>query len=278
MKSKVRLLNFVVSFTLILLTIGAMLVVLGIFNEGLHWDIFGPKLQAVLYGVFGSCMALAGFGVAMTAIIAIQESVKDFKRFVQSRTNQEEIRDAGRPAYLARMLAVVVIMGLLVGICALINHVVLVQRSNVFKRLTREQVANFDRKLSAHIETFAVPPTNNLPRDLHDLLKSLDHLEFVAGTTLYLPDPAESTVLWSFNVTPEAYTNTMGFARFYVARDYEKAMQRAFAGSPTELGRINSGNEFIWYATLPGGDKKPRAVMRIVGDGRQNFREYRLGQ
>src|SRR5438046_1024829 len=103
MKSKVRLLNFVVSFTLILLTVGAILVVLGIFNEGLKGNIFGPRLQAVLYGVFGSCMALAAFGVAMTVIIAIQESVKDFKRFVQSRTNQEEIRDATKPAYLVRM-------------------------------------------------------------------------------------------------------------------------------------------------------------------------------
>jgi hypothetical protein len=80
MKTRVRLLNFVVSFTLILLGAGAMLVVLGIFNEGLHWDIFSPRLEAVLYGVFGSCMALAGFGMAMTLIIAIQESVKDFKR------------------------------------------------------------------------------------------------------------------------------------------------------------------------------------------------------
>ena len=96
MKSKVRLLSLVVSFTLILLTIGAALVVLGIFNEALKWDIFGPKLEAVLYGVFGSCMALAGFGVAMTIIIAMQESVRDFKKFVQARTNQEETPDAPR--------------------------------------------------------------------------------------------------------------------------------------------------------------------------------------
>ena len=66
MKSKVRLLNLIVSFTLILLTIGATLVVLGIFNQALRWDIFGPRLEALLYGVFGSCMALAGFGVVMT--------------------------------------------------------------------------------------------------------------------------------------------------------------------------------------------------------------------
>ena len=62
MKSKVRLMSLVVSFTLILLAIGATLVVLGLFNEALHWDIFGPRLEAFLYGLFGSCMALAAFG------------------------------------------------------------------------------------------------------------------------------------------------------------------------------------------------------------------------
>ncbi len=36
------------SVTLILLAIGAVLVVLGIFNEALNWDIFGPRLEAFL--------------------------------------------------------------------------------------------------------------------------------------------------------------------------------------------------------------------------------------
>ena len=71
MKSKIRLMSLVVSFTLILLTVGAMLVVLGIFNAALSWDIFGPRLEALLYGVFGSCMALAAFCGAMlvTALV-----------------------------------------------------------------------------------------------------------------------------------------------------------------------------------------------------------------
>jgi len=278
MKSKVRLLNLIVSFTLILLTIGAMLVVLGIFNQALKWDIFGPKLEALLYGVFGSCMALAGFGVVMTGIVAVQESVKDFKKFVQSRTNQEEILDAPHRAYAARMLTAVLVMGVFVGVCALTNHVVLTKRCSVFKKLGSEQVANFEKKIMASVETFTTPPQNNVPRDLYDVIKTLDRLDFVSRTTLYVPDRIEPAAMWGFTSWRESYSNADGFARFYVAKDFEKAMRKALDGNQADLQKINERSEFIWYKLLKGSDNQPKAVVRIDGDSRQSFREYRLGE
>jgi hypothetical protein len=277
MKSKVRLLNFVVSFTLILLTVSAILVVLGIFNEWLRWDIFGPKLEAFFYGVFGSCMALAGFGVAMTVIIAVQEAVKDFKRFVQVRTNQEEVRDAARHAYLMRMLCVVLVMALLVGICAAVNQVVLTRRCKVFKRLTGEQVTNFQNRIVANVGLLSTPPTNNVSHDFYDLLKTMDNLDFIDRTTVYVPDAMETSVLWSFAICGNSYTNAGGFGRLYVAKDFEKAIQKAFKGNATDLEQINSRNEFVWYALLSDADKQPRAVLKIVGNSRQSFRDYSLG-
>ncbi len=278
MKSKVRLLSLVVSFTLILLTIGAVLVVLGIFNQALRWDIFGPTLEAFLYGVFGSCMALAGFGVAMTVIIALQESVRDFKKFVNARTQQEESADAPRRTYAARMLAVVGLMASLVALCALIDHVVLVQRCKVFKRLAAEQVGNFQDKIIGVVDAFPAPPQNNVPRDLFDVVKTLDNLDFVTVTTLYIPDADEQTAMWGFTAWRDVYTNVDGFARFYVAKDFEKAMRRAVDGNPADLAAINGRNEFTWYRLLAGRDGKPAAVVRIDGDSRQSFREYRLGK
>lgn len=278
MKSKVRLLSLVVSFTLILLTIGAVLVVLGIFNEALKWDIFGPKLEALLYGVFGSCMALAGFGVAMAIIIAMQESVRDFKKFVQARTNQEDLPEAPKRIYAARMLAVVVVMAALVGFCASVNHIVLSQRCKVFKRLAGEQLANFQKRISGIVDGFTVPPQNNVPRDLYDVIKTLDNLDFIERTTLYIPDPTEGTAMWGFTAWRDCYTNADGFARFYIAKDFEKAMRQAMNGTPMELDQINSRNEFTWYQVIAGSDNKPRAVVRIDGDNRQSFREYKLGK
>lgn len=277
MKSKVRLLSLVVSFTLILLTIGAVLVVLGIFNEALNWDIFGPKLEAVLYGVFGSCMALAAFGVAMAVIISMQESVRDFKKFVQSRTNQEEVPDAPKRIYAARMLGLVAGMALLVALCALINHVVLSQRCRVFKRLAAEHVANFQPKLIGLVGAFPAPPQNNVPRDLYAVVRTLDNLDFIQRTTLYIPDPAEPAAMWGYTAWRD-YTNSDGFARFFIAKDFEKAMRRAVDGSPSDLDQINSRNEFIWYGLLSAENGKAAAVVRIDGNSRHSFREYKLGQ
>jgi len=277
MKSKVRLLSLVVSFTLVLLTIGAALVVLGIFNEALKWDIFGPKLEAVLYGVFGSCMALAGFGVAMTIIIAMQESVRDFKKFVQARMNQEETPDAPRRTYAIRMVAVVAIMAILIALCALINHVVLRQRCNVFKRLAGEQISNFQNKIAGIVSTFPAPPQSHVPRDLYDVVKTIDNLDFITRTTLYIPDPTEEAAMWGFTAWRD-YTNADGFARFYVAKDFEKAMRKAVDGNPEDLNQINTRNEFIWYKVLTNASGKPKGVVRIDGNSRQSFREYSLGK
>jgi len=278
MKSKVRLMNLVVSITLILLTAGAVLVVLGIFNAALRWDIFGPKLEALLYGVFGSCMALASFGVAMSVIIAMQESVRDFKKFVQARTNQESVPDAPKRTYAARMLLMAGAIAVLVGICAAANHVILNQRCRVFKRLADEQVANFQERITGIVETFAAPPQNNVPHDLYDVVKTLDNLGFVTRTTLYIPDPKEGAAMWGFTAWRECYTNSDGFARFYVAKDFERAMRKAVDGKTSALDQLNAGNEFTWYKLLAGADGKARAVVRIDGNSCQSFREYMLGQ
>lgn len=278
MKSKVRLMNLVVSFTLILLAIGATLVVLGLFNEALHWDIFGPRLEAFLYGLFGSCMALAAFGTAMTVIIALQESVRDFKQFVRARTNQEVVPDAPKRTYAARMAAVVALLALLVALCAGINHVVLTKRCQTFKRLAEEQVGNFQAKIAEIVGALPAPPQDNVPRDLYDVLRTVDNLEFVQTATLYVPDSSEAAAMWGYTAWRNVYSNEDGFARFYVAKDFEKAMRQALDGKPADLDQINARNEFIWYKPLAGSDGRPNAVIRIDGDSRHSFREYRLGQ
>lgn len=278
MKTKVRLLSLVVSFTLTLLTVSATLVVLGIFNDLLDWDIFGPRLEALLTGVFGACMALAGFGVVMASIIAMQETVRDFKKFVSARTREDDIPEAPRKAYAARMFAVVVVMAGLVALCALINRAVLAGRCTVFKRLAAEQVNPFEPAIARVVETFPAPPRDNVPRDLYDLIRSLDDLDFIHTTTLYLADPNEPRAMWGYTAWRKCYTNSDGFARFYVAKDFEKAMRKAMDGDPADLDGINRRDEFIWYKVLPRGGGEPLAVIRIDGHKNMSFREYRLGQ
>ncbi len=72
---RIKLLSLTVAITISLLLIGAVLVVLGIFNSFLNWDIAGPQLEKILYGIFSTSLALGAFGVAITIVLGIQEIV-----------------------------------------------------------------------------------------------------------------------------------------------------------------------------------------------------------
>ena len=169
-------------------------------------------------------------------------------------------------------------MALLVALCHGINHVVLAKRCGVFKRLAAEQVGNFQARIAGIVGAFAAPPQDNVPRDLYDVIRTVDDLEFVVTATLYLPDPAEATAMWGYTAWRNAYSNCDGFARFYVAKDFEKAMRRAVDGKAAALDGINARNEFSWYQPLTGADGRPLAVLRIDGNPRYSFRDYRLGK
>src|SRR5262249_32603250 len=82
-RDRIRLLSLVVTATVLLLAGSAVLAVLGIFNGSLHWDIFSPEVEKVLYGLFGSCVALAAFGVATSFVLGIQEVVLAFRRLAE---------------------------------------------------------------------------------------------------------------------------------------------------------------------------------------------------
>ena len=84
--------------------------------------------------------------------------------------------------------------------------------------------------------------------------------------------------MWGFTAWRNVYTNADGFARFYVAKDFEKAMRKAVDGNTDDLEQINKRNDFIWYRLLGASDGAARAVIRIDGNSRQSFREYRLGK
>lgn len=278
MKKRIRLLSLSVHATALLLAIAATLMVLGIFNESLDWDLFGPQVEAMLYGVFGASIALAATGTALSTVLGIQEIATAF-RSLQARSETGEgtaAPEATKWTYAKYMAAVLVAFAVLVGGLALANGKVQAHRAVTFKRLATEQIENFEGKLSARVAGLEGPPRSAVDSELHDLIRTLDGLSFVQRATLYVPDPDDAAAMWGYTAWRE-YQKEDGFARFFVAKDFEKAMAAALKGDGGELERINGRPEFTTYRVLRGGDGAPIGILRIDGNPRENFREYRLG-
>lgn len=278
MKRRIRMLTLVVHATALLVALAAALVVVGIFNESLDWDLFGPKLEAILVGIFGGSIALAAAGVALTVVLGIQEIVRAF-RALPKATGADEADaapEATRWGYVRVMAGILAGFAVLVGALALANGRVLAHRTATFKKIAAEQVGNFEPKLAARVAALGAPPRSAVDKELYDLIRTLDGLSFVQRGTLYVPDPEDPAALWGYTAWRD-YKTDDGFARFFVAKDFEKAMAAALRGESAELDRLNAEKNFTLYRALRDGDGKPVGVLRIDGNSRENFREYRLG-
>lgn len=278
MKRRIRMLTLVVHATALLVALAAALVVVGIFNESLDWDLFGPKLEAILYGVFGGSIALAAAGVALTVVLGIQEIVRAFRALPTA--NGAEAADAAPEAtrwgYARAMAKILVGFALLIGALGWINAQVQAHRTVTFKKIAVQQVGYFEPKLAARVAALGAPPRNAVDREIYDLIRTLDGLSFVQRSTLYVPDPEDPAAMWGYTAWRD-YRTEDGFARFFVAKDFEKAMAAALRGESAELERLNAGNDFTLYRVLRGADGKPVGVLRLDGNPRENFREYGLG-
>lgn len=277
MKERIKQLTLSVQATVILLLTAATLIVVGIFNATLKWDIFGPKVEAVLYGVFFSSIALSVIGVAMTIVLGIREVVHSFQLMEKSSSgSKEDIREVSKRTYTWHLLWSLVVLLAVIIMFGGANYFIQGHRSKVFKRIATEQIKQFDSKLVQIVSPLLVPPRNNVPRDLHNIIKSINNLTYINKTTLYLPDPVDNSAMWGYTAWRE-YREEDGFAKFFVAKEFEKAMVEALHGSDARMREINSRRDFIWYYLIKDQQGKPIAVLRLDGNPKENFREYVLG-
>lgn len=237
-----------------------------------------PKVEALLYGIFGSSIALACVGVAMTVVLGTQEIVKAFRSLQQQRATQvaETTVEASKSTYAKYLLYAVLILAMLVTLLALVNLSVQRHRSGVFRRLASEHMTHFQPILSELVIPLSAPPRDHISQDLYDLIKTLDNLSFVDKTTLFLPDPEDVSAMWGYSARRQ-YEKEDGFARFFVAKEFEKAMAKGIAGNEEELIGLNEKTGFTWYSLVKDEEAKPIAVIRIDGNSRENFREYLFG-
>jgi hypothetical protein len=279
MKSQIKPLSLAVGVTVTLLTVGAFLVVLGIFDEYLDWDIFSPRTEQILRGLFGSSVALGAFGAIISVVLGIHEVVKSLRRLLGNAHPgaPEAAPEASRRTYLALFAGVLVLLVLTIATLAFANRRVEAHRLEVFKLIAQDQMDQLGPRLAREIGSLPRVCESCVTPTLLDLFRTLDGLPFCQSATLFLADPDDDTVLWRLpeGAPPFDRANTsFTFERFFIARDDDRAVKLALQGDTSWIDQKNSGPGFVWYHVVQGGPGKPRAVLLIVGNQSQSFREY----
>jgi phosphatidylglycerophosphate synthase len=260
---------------MVLLAIGAVLVVLGMFDSFLNWDIFGRKVEAILTAIFASSVALAVFGVAMTIVLGTQDIVVSFRRLQEQKNGGKTESEASGFQYYKIMVVAVIIIAVLIVILAGANWKITAHRSRVFKEIVNEQMVKFGPKIADKLDLLSVPKDTDALQEVDDLLKTLKLLSFINCVELYIPDKSEASMLWSYS--PAWGNEIADFKHIFVARKKETAIYEAMNGNNSKLETYNKDNPFKWLHIVRGKSGPPVGVLGICANESENFREYKLG-
>jgi hypothetical protein len=281
MRGQVKLLSLTVWITVWLLGIAAMLVVLGVFNQQLRWDIFSPQVEAALYGIFFSAVLLSVFGVAIAFVLGLKRIV-DAVEALERRGKIDATLPVSqtRPlTYAGYMLGLFSAFAALIGVLGFVDYRVQVHRSEVFKRIATEQLQRLDQRLVQPLSQVRGTPINakTHPKSLRYVMNALRELPFVQDATLYIADPKDIGVLWRYsgNYFGDPKSEPV-FQRFLVVKQFEAAIQQSLQGQPQALATLNQQSNLTWYHMVKAQNGTPLAVLKIVGNPNENLREYRL--
>lgn len=279
MKAQVKMLSLTVWITIGLLLTGALLVVLGIFNQQLKWDIFSPQLESILYGIFFSCITLGLFGIAITFVLGIKQIVEAVESL-----RRKSIEPTFIPVKRRRLAYAGYMMGLFTAFAGLIfalervDQQIQVRRSQVFKQIAAIQVERFGDRLTRPLVQQPITTLNTVPSALPTLMATLNDLSSFENTVLYVADPQDDTALWSYEVYQTDSKGKPIFRRFLIAKDEEIAIQMALQGNLSALEDRNQETNFTWYYPIMTDRNRPLAILKVVGNPGENFRDLNPGR
>lgn len=277
MRSRFKLLSLTVGATAVLLAAGGFLVMLGIFDNYLGWDIFSPETEKLLYGVFGSCVALGLFGAAISVVLGIQEIVKALRKMVETARPEvaEPAREIPRRHYLFVLAGVLVLLVATIGVLNLVNRRVEAHRLEVFKLLARDQMEQLGPSMAKVFEQIPRPCEECAPQSLAELQQTLQGLSFCRTATFFMADPADSGVLWRYGAEEySSCTEVPGFERIFIASDLDRAVSQALKGDTAWIDQMNRDPAFKWHQVVRDRQGRIRAVLRILGNPDESYRDY----
>lgn len=275
--SQVKLLSLTVWITVWLLAIAATLVVLGIFNQQLRWDIFSPQVESILYGIFFSAVILSIFGVAIAFVLGLKrivDAVEALER--KGRLDEVVFPNPRRITYVGYTLGLFTAFAALISGLGFIDHQVQVHRSQVFRRIAAAQMQKLGKKFAAPLSELRKAPlrTTATPSPLPEVMTALRELPFIQEATLYVADAGDRTALWRYRDYFMEPKTKNRFERLLVLKTFEEAIQNALNGKPKELEVLNQRPNLEYFHTIKDTHGKPLAILKINGNPGENFRDY----
>lgn len=269
------MLRLVIRTTAILLLIGAVLLIVGLFDTFLGWDIFSQGIENFLSSIFFSCLVLAGVGIALSFVLGLLEIVE-----IMRASHEGRILSPPRVGYYAKrsMLGVSALIGLLIAL-SMVNTGIQKHRQGVFRQITEQQTQKIAPKLASALPTDLTAP--KVAPELGQAFDTVKRSDLVWSTILYLPDPSDSDALWYYNGHYSHDYNAKDyepvFERLFVSKDREQAVSNAFSGKDNSLETFNNDKVFAWLEPIEQAGAM-KAVLYLEGNREADFRDYPVGE
>ncbi len=264
------MLRFVIRSTALLLAIATVLVIVGIFDATLGWDIFGPVLESVLVGVFCTCLVLATTGIALSLVLGLEELVDlmraghDGRRLDPPRAMSTYLRWAGLGTVALAMLIVVL---------SAINHRIQLHRHGVFKEIAHERALEAADRIARDSSAIR---ERRIALALRDAMLLLQDDPAIRSAAVLAADPADPDIVWRYAPKNWHQPEKHRFERSFAGRDRERVALEGFRGDRSAIDAFNSRDGFDWieFVRPPEG---PPYVLVLRGNPSQNFRVYSGG-
>ncbi|NEO85401.1 MAG: hypothetical protein F6J87_14300 [Spirulina sp. SIO3F2] len=265
------MLRLIIRTTAVLLTISAVLLIVGLFDELLGWDIFSQQLENLLYGVFFSCLVLAGSGIALSFVLGILEIVEIMRASHEGRS----LPPAPQFGYYAKrgFAGATALIGLLL-LLSFVNAGVQQHRQAVFRQLAEQQTQRFSAKIARALPRDLTAPT--VEPELEQVMETVVRSELFWSTVLYLPDPSDADALWYYEgqTYPEPNADEpLKFERLFISNRRETVVSATLKGEAQELPTFIQAKKFVWLEPIQRGDEA-KAVLFLRGNQGADFRNY----
>ncbi|MEM8637904.1 MAG: hypothetical protein AAGG51_03665 [Cyanobacteria bacterium P01_G01_bin.54] len=265
------MLRLIIRTTAVLLIASAVLLIVGLFDEFLNWDIFSQGVENVLYGVFFSCLVLAGAGIALSFVLGILEIVEIMRAGHDGRS----LPPAPRFGYYTKrsLAGATALIGLLL-LLSFVNAGVQHHRQAVFRELAEQQTQRFSAKIARALPRDLSNPT--VAPELAQLMQTVERSELFGDTLLYLPDPADADALWYYDGYTYREPDAEGpipFERLFISSRRETVVGRMLQGKAQERFDFIQAKKFVWLEPIGRGDDI-KAVLFLRGYRNADFRNY----